>query len=154
SFGGKCTNKRRGEDQPHPSANQIGGQFRQSLIGVKAPPIFNRHIAALGESTFAQAFAECCSKRRRRFGCTRAKVTNHWQLFRARRAQGGQRDRRAAQDRDELAPSHAKPHPSQLQWISFTFGGAEARLSRMYITVRSGRSASYFTSRGARPLLA
>src|SRR5262249_19374176 len=72
---------------------------------IKAPPVFNRHIAALVESTFAQAFAEYCSKRRRRFGCTRAKVTNHWQLLRACRARHGERRCRTAGEADKLAPS-------------------------------------------------
>src|SRR5262249_32198607 len=117
SFGGKCSNKWGGEDQPHPPAYQIIGQFRQSLIVIKAPPVFNHHIAALGESTFAQAFAECRSKRRRRFGCSRDKDTNHWQLLRACRARHGERRCRTADEPDKFAPSHIAP-PCTMKKVS------------------------------------
>jgi hypothetical protein len=47
----------RGHDN-HLAADQIGGHFRQSIIFIARPPVFDCDVAALGIAGFSQAFAE------------------------------------------------------------------------------------------------
>jgi hypothetical protein len=58
SFGGKCRNPPGRGDDGHPAANEIGCQFRQSAEIVLRPPEFDRQVAALDVTHFAQTFAE------------------------------------------------------------------------------------------------
>ena len=58
---------RRGDDGD-PTADQVGRQFRQAIVVIVRPAVFDRHVAALDVAGFAQALAECrhaiCGRRR------------------------------------------------------------------------------------------
>src|SRR5262249_38178253 len=70
------------------------------------PAVFDRHIAAFDEAGFAQALAKCGGKRS--ISCWRFTVEKpnhrHRRLLRTRRERPR---RRAAEERDEVAPRHS-----------------------------------------------
>ena len=91
----------------HLTANQIGRQCRQSIVLTLRPAIFDRHVAAFDIAGFAQALAEC-APRSGAYSAGRPAIEKpdhrHRRLLRARRQRPR---RRAAEPRDELAPSHS-----------------------------------------------
>ena len=111
-LGRECRGVGVGNDHHDPAANQIGGERRQSIILALRPAVFDRHVPALDSAGFVQALAECSEPLRERPRRHPAEEPNHRhrRLLRAR----GERPpgRRAAEKRDELAPSHCLPRGS------------------------------------------
>src|SRR5262249_41712104 len=91
-------------DHCHLTAHQIGCEIGQSIVLVLRPAILDRHILALDVTAFADALPECghktCSVGSRRT----AKEPNHWHRLLLRACRERPRYRRAAEQRDELAP--------------------------------------------------
>src|SRR5262245_6119144 len=107
-FGGERGWSSTGSDDDGSAAtDQIGRQFRQPLGFIVRPSVFDLYVAALGEADLAQAFAECREHRCAGLGRTRIEISDHrrWRLLRPRRQRPS--SRRAAEQRDELAPSHS-----------------------------------------------
>jgi hypothetical protein len=86
------------------AVNQIGRQCRQSVILAVRPAKFDCHIAAPDETSFAQTLVERAQTVRHFVGRSDAEkpCDRHRRLLRARRERP--RGRRAAEQRDELAP--------------------------------------------------
>src|SRR5215813_326186 len=93
-------------DHRHLPAYQIGREVGQSVGLVLRPAILDRHILALDVAGFTKALAECgqisCTIDRRR--AAEEPDHRHRRLLRARRERP--RSRRAAEQRDNLAPPH------------------------------------------------
>jgi hypothetical protein len=89
------------------TANEIGGQRRQSIVLTVRPPIFDRHVPALDVSGLAQALAECGRELRACLTRTKVEIPDNWngRLLRPRRERP--RRSRAAAKQDEFAPSYA-----------------------------------------------
>ena len=88
-------------------ANQIGRQRRQPIDLILGPAVFDRHVLALDKARFLQALAKSAQtvrERVRRCGVEEPDH-RHRRLLRARRERP--RRRRAAEQRDELAPLHS-----------------------------------------------
>ena len=101
----------------HLTANQIGRQRRQSIVLAVRPAIFDRDVLALDIAGFASGpggtRADGMRVRVRR--CAAEEPDHrHRRLLRARRERP--RSRRAAEQRDELAPSDADCHLTRPQW--------------------------------------
>src|SRR5215472_4569372 len=96
-------------DHRHLTAYQIGCEVGQSVVLVLRPPILNRHILALDVAGFTKALAECgqkaCTIGKERPRAAEKPDHRHRRLLRARRERPG---RRAAEQRDELAPFHVE----------------------------------------------
>src|SRR5262249_9957535 len=87
--------------------HQLGSHGRKAIVVAVGPAIFNRHVAALDISRRAEALAK--GGQGARIGlrrCAVEKPDHRHRLLRARRERPEQR--RAAEQRDELAP----PHPA------------------------------------------
>src|SRR5215472_8944500 len=94
-------------DHRHLTAHQIGCEVGQSVGLVLRPAILDRHILALDVAGFTKALPKCgqiaCTISKRR---TAEEPDHRWRsLLPARRERP--RDRRAANERDELAPLHS-----------------------------------------------
>src|SRR5262245_58083217 len=50
------------DDDGYPAADQIGRQFRQPIIVIVRPEVFDGHVLALDIASFAEPFSECCGK--------------------------------------------------------------------------------------------
>src|SRR6516165_2783858 len=88
------------------SANQFGRQLRQSIVLVLGETVDDCYVLALHIADLFEAQAECAQTVRhhvRRSGVEQPDY-RHCRLLRARRERP--RGRRAAEDRDELAPPH------------------------------------------------
>src|SRR5262249_13699412 len=79
-------------------------QFRQSVDFIVCPAIFDRHIAALDIAGFAETFMECHHPTRFRRTTSEISDHRHRALLRPRRERPR---RRAADERDEVAPFHS-----------------------------------------------
>ena len=94
------------DDDRYMSANQIGRHFRQPIVLTFRPTEFDRQVATLDVAHFPQAFAVRSNEvRERRRRCATEKPDyRHRRLLpvRGERPKG----RGAAEERDELAPSH------------------------------------------------
>jgi len=100
---GRCND---GDRQAH----ELGRQFRQAVIAVFRPARFDPHVLTIGITGLAQAIAKCneaLGVRLRRSGLQQPDDRQR-RLLRARgeRWQHGRR-RRAADERDEVAPPHS-----------------------------------------------
>src|SRR5215471_6560921 len=114
-------------DDSHRAARQIGRQFRQSIIVIVRPAVFDRDVAALGVAGFAQPFAERCYETRTGLWRARIKISDHRHrqlLLRIRRKRPHPR---AAEKGDELAAFHlvtkALPMPGSIArppWLKDT----------------------------------
>src|SRR5262249_23611426 len=93
------------DDDGYPAADQIGRQFRQPIIVIVRPEVFDGHVLALDIASFAEPFSECCDKICAPFGRTTEEKPDHWprRLLRVRRDRPR---RRAAEQRDEVATLH------------------------------------------------
>src|SRR6516165_12025528 len=94
-------------DYRHLTAYQIGCEVGQSVVLVLSPAILDRHILALDVAGFTKALAECGQK-----ACTidwrrTAKESDHRHRRLLRPRCERPRDRRAADQRDELAAFHS-----------------------------------------------
>src|SRR5262249_47029333 len=95
------------DNHAHLTTNQIGCQCRQSIAVPFRPAVFDRHVAALDIAGFRQALAKRGQELgilTRRPGVEKPKP-GHPRLLRAGCARP--RDRRAAEQCDELAPLHS-----------------------------------------------
>src|SRR5262245_14618918 len=93
-------------DHRHLTAYQIGCEVGQTVGLVLRPAILDRHVLALDVTGFTKALPECgqkaCTIDRRR--AAEESYHRHCWLLRTRRDRP--RRRRAAEQRDELPPSH------------------------------------------------
>src|SRR5262249_47875775 len=106
-----CCNRRRAvcHDHGHLAANQIGGQYRQSIVVTLGPAVFDDDVLVFDGAGLRQALAEGCDETRVFPGRRAIEEPDHRQrvLLRARR----ERPRgRAAEQRDELAALHLRGH--------------------------------------------
>src|SRR5262245_44375322 len=84
--------------------DQVGGQRRQSVILPFRPAILDRRVLTLVCAGFLQALAERCEERLKPVGGRAVEKPDHGhRLLRPRR---NRPYRRAAEERDELAPPH------------------------------------------------
>src|SRR6516225_7024356 len=94
-------------DHRHLTAYQVSCEVGQSIILILRPAILDRHILAFDVPVFADALPECghktCSVGGRR--AAEEPDHRHRRLLRARRERP--RGSRAAEHRDECAPSHS-----------------------------------------------
>src|SRR3984893_2825246 len=117
-LGRQCRSFGRRGNHAHLTTNQIGRQFRQSIVLVVRPAIFDGHVFALDMAGLAQALAE----RANTVGVLVARCEveepdhRHRLLLRPRRERPC--GRRAAEKRNEIPPPHGVrpsgrgPHPS------------------------------------------
>jgi hypothetical protein len=95
-------------------ANQIGRQRRQLFELIFGPPVFDRHVLALDITGVFEALTKSAQTLRLAVGRYGAEEPDHWhrQLLRAR---CNRPHRRAAEERDELAPLQSiELHPLPL----------------------------------------
>ena len=94
-----------GGDHRHAAAHQFGHDCREALVLALHPVVLDGHVLALDVAGFAEAHAERRGVARRVLGRPAVDEANHRhrRLLRARRERP--RCRRAAEQRDELAPS-------------------------------------------------
>src|SRR5260221_10368305 len=85
--------------------DEVGHHSRKSIELTPRPAIFDQNVAAIDETGFTQAQAECRHKIGPRLGRTSMEKPDHWHrgLLRPRRERP--RDCRAAEQREELASS-------------------------------------------------
>jgi hypothetical protein len=90
-------------DDSHVAMDEVGRQSRQPIELIPRPAIFDQNVAAIDETGFAQAQAECRHKIGPRLGRTSMEKPNHWHrgLLRARRERPP--DRRSTEQGDERA---------------------------------------------------
>src|SRR4051812_10670928 len=96
-------------DQIDLAADEIGGQCGQPIVMALRPAVFDRQILSLDVAGFAQSLAErghkWCTQARR----PGAEVSDHRHRLLLRPRRERPRDRRAAQQKYQLAASHARP---------------------------------------------
>ena len=109
SFGCACGQGAGRGDHGDLSADQIGQQRRQAIILTLKPMILDSHILAFDIAAFVEAFAK---RGHITLGAIGRPVSNK-RYHRQRRLLGVSSERpprhRAAEKRDELAPSHCLP---------------------------------------------
>src|SRR4029077_3360742 len=93
-------------DHRHLTAYQIGREVGQSVGLVLRPAILDRHILALDVAGFTKALAEIACTIDRRRSC-RAAEESYYRHRRLLRTRSQRPSHRAAEKRDELAPSHS-----------------------------------------------
>src|SRR5262249_16806345 len=89
----------------HPTADQIGGDRRQPVILLPPPAIVDGHVLAFNKSDLIEPTVETSDKVRKLGRCLTIKKSNHWHRGLLRSRRDWPRRRRAAEKRDELAPS-------------------------------------------------
>jgi hypothetical protein len=106
------------DDHRHRTPHQIGRQVREPTVVAVRPAEFDYDVAALGITDFSKALSERRQKTGVRLRKARMEKSNdrHRGLLRVRRER---RRRCAAEQRDELAPSHAG-HGLPSQWVCRT----------------------------------
>src|SRR5207253_9701255 len=94
-------------DHGHWLAEEIGGQRHQAVILVFSVLVVDRDVAALDKAHAAKALAK--RSLHLRGGRTRAaaQIPDHWHWLPLRARRERPRDRRAAEQRDELAAFHS-----------------------------------------------
>src|SRR5262249_51196270 len=92
-----------GKDGGHLIANQLGSELGKAIILVRMPQ-FDGYIASFDIAQVVQALAERCQAIRCRWS-SRAQPSDNRPLLRACRKRP--RSRRAAEQRDEVAPPHS-----------------------------------------------
>ena len=99
-----CQATGRNDNYGHAPADQIGGQFGQTIELILSEAVFNRHIAAFDETSLAQTFEEVREVSSIR---TKMQISDHWHrpLLRPRRQRPGRG--RGAEEGEEGAASHA-----------------------------------------------
>src|SRR5262245_8290063 len=130
------------------TANEIGGQQRQSIVLTVRPPIFDRHVPPLDVSGLAQTLAECGRELRACPTRTKIEIPDNWNgCLRARRKRPS--GRRAAEQRDEVAAgAHSitsSARASRVGGISRPSALAVVRLitSSNFVGCMTGRSAGF-----------
>ena len=133
------------------SADQVGRQRRQPVVLLLRPAIFDRDVAALDIAGFAQALAERVQPARVAAGGGAAQEADHRQRrLRARGQRPGnrRRGRRAAEQRDELAPLHSITSSARVSTVAGTsrpsaLAVLRLRISSYLIGACTGRSAGF-----------
>jgi hypothetical protein len=94
-------------DDCHAATNQIGRQFRQSVIAPFGPAIFDCRVLTLDVASFLEALTKRGDVRRKSIWRSGVEKSDHWHggLLCTRRERP--RSRRAADERDELAAPHS-----------------------------------------------
>ena len=94
-------------DHGDPSANEVSRQLRQPIELILRPAVFDRDVLALDIAGVFEALAKCAQTLRKRVGRRGVEEPDHRhrRLLRPRRERP--RCRRAAEQRDELAPLHS-----------------------------------------------
>src|SRR5262245_48839099 len=130
------------------TVNQIGRQCGQSIVAVIRPAIFDRHVPALGIAGLFQTLMESRQKRRIQAGRCAMKEPNHGhrRLLRARSERP--RGRRAAEQRDELAPFHsitssARPNTASGNERPSNFAVLRLMTSSTFVDWETGSSAGF-----------
>jgi hypothetical protein len=99
-----------GRDHRHLAADEIGRKRRQSIGPVFGESVFDRHVAALDITCFAEAAAECIRKVWPIISSQAAQVADHrHRLLLPPRLERPRGNRAAAEKRDEVATPHAEP---------------------------------------------
>jgi len=146
SFGRERDRGDRRDDHGHLSADQIGHQCRRSVILTLEPVVFDGHVLAFDVAAFHEAFAE--RGRTARGGIERPAIDKsndrHRRLLCARREWA--RGRRAAEQRDEVAPLHSITSSARASNIGGTSSGSALAVLRLITSSnvvgwRTGRSA-------------
>jgi hypothetical protein len=113
----------RRDNDRHLTPHQIGRQFREPAVVAVPPAIFDRNIAALDIAGFSEPFTEAGDESCVCFGRARMEQSyhRHCGLLRPRRERP--RRRRAADQRDKIAPLqsielHLVPQPAPGQHIA------------------------------------
>src|SRR5262249_16230324 len=91
----------------HLTTDQIGRQWRQSIVLTVRPPIFDRHVAAFDITGFAQALVERAYTVHPAVRRCAAKKPNHRHSWLLRSRSEWPCGSRAAEKRDEVAPPHS-----------------------------------------------
>src|SRR5262245_24723224 len=134
-------------DHSHPLIHQVCCQPRQAVISAIGPAEGDMRIPALNVASFAQAAPECGNvgcERPRRPAVEEADHRRHW-LLRARR----ERPRsRAAEQRDELAPSHSITSSARAMSVRGTSRPSDLAVLRLMMSSTlvdcwTGRSAGF-----------
>ena len=103
----QCRNVVRGDDHRDPAANQIGRKLRHPLVLIVGEAVYDCNVVAFYIGGLLQALAECAQTVRDRVRrCVVEKSDQGHSLLRSRRER--QSRRRAADKRDELAPSYVE----------------------------------------------
>src|SRR5262249_44298662 len=138
-------------DHCHLTAYQIGCEVGQSVGLVLRPAILDRHILALDVAGFTKALAECGQ-----IACTidrlRAAEESYYRprrLLRARRERP--RDRRATEQRDEVAAVHSITSSARARSLSGIWRPSALAVLRL-ITVSYLAGACTGSSAGFSPL--
>src|SRR5215813_7276092 len=107
SLGSECGRGAGLGNHSDPPADKISGQGRQSIVMFLRPAVFDRDILPLDIAGFLKTFTEGGHKERVSSGRSAAEESDHRhrRLLRARRERP--HDRRAAEQRDELAALHS-----------------------------------------------
>src|SRR5262249_36677908 len=92
------------DDYRYLPANQFGRQLRQPLELTLSPAIFDRHVLALDIAGVLEALAECAHTVRKRVRRCTAEEPDHRHCRLLRACRPRPRNRRAEEQRDELAP--------------------------------------------------
>ena len=92
------------DNHGYPAANHLGHQSRQPIIVIFGPAVVDGNALALDEAHFSQALPERCHKMRRARRCRAPEEANHRHHRLLRACHERPRRRRAAKERDELAP--------------------------------------------------
>src|SRR5262249_44039334 len=86
---------------------QLGRDLAQALAAPVCPAIFDRDRAALDPTEVVEPPRECGRPPPFRQRCAVAQEPDNWSLRRLLRARHHRPSRRAAEQRDEVAPSHS-----------------------------------------------
>ena len=104
-LGCKCRRHAEGRgDEGDLAANEVGCQFRQAIGVVMRPPEFDGHVLALDVAALAQSLAESSNSICERLWGAELEHANHRHRRLLRACREGPRGRRAAEQRDQVAP--------------------------------------------------
>ena len=101
-------------NQAHPTADQVGDQLREPIIVILAPAVFDDYVATLDVASLAQPPPKCRDEIGARLRRTRVEISDHRQRRLLRTCRHRPSRCRAAEQRNEFAPSHERP-PARAQ---------------------------------------
>src|SRR5262249_10163948 len=106
-FRRRCPGHASREDRADPASNQIGREGPQTIILAFRPSIFDRQVATFDIADFAQSLMESTQPGRITVGRCALEKTDRWHRSLLRPGRERPHGRRAAKNRDELAPFHS-----------------------------------------------
>src|SRR5262249_48886614 len=148
-LGGKRRFRNAGaDDNCNAAADQIGCQARQALRFIIRPPIFDLYVATFKETGFVKPLAECCHQRGARLRRSRIEIADHMNGRLLRGGGGWPCWRRAAEQRDEIAPRHSITSSARASRLSGTvrpsaFAVLRLIASSYLVGACTGRSAGF-----------